>query len=502
MRFRFEYRVVPHWPGLAWLARCVTSSPCITVFHGNLLEIEEEFFCEAIWADAYAAGNLDTTDIVSGSGARLRENRITFVSSGSTLDRLNALRDKHGVSISNSLACLLSATGGEVDPCYRRYYQDFYSIVHGLDKYERELATSAGSVEFVYFNNLAWDGTNLTVSPKPGGQPDLGSFEAYRGFLETSMGLLAENLSSANRRRPYTMLATVSTGYDSPTVAALARRAGCREAICFDQSHKGENDSGEAIAACLGIAPIRLEDGSWRNADLPEVPFLASNGMGEEVRFKAAEPFLTSRVLLTGYHGDKMWDKHTKALGPTLVRGDPSGSALTEYRLWAGFIHCPVPFLGVRQIRDVNKISNSPELAPWDVGGDYSRPICRRIVEGSGVPRELFGTSKRNASVMLHNYDDFLTPSSMRDFLDWLKAHRTDWMRHGRLPPLPNAAVDRAIHAATGSFCGWAKRKRGLWRLAGRLESSPTYLRKFVFPWAIERTKERYRPAPEGLTQS
>jgi hypothetical protein len=248
------------------------------------------------------------------------------------------------------------------------------------------------------------------------------------------------------------MLATISTGYDSPTVAALARGAGCREAICFDRSHKGEDDSGEAIAACLGIAPIRLEDRSWREANLPEVPFLSSNGM-------------------------------------------------TEYRLWAGFIHCPVPFWGVRQIRDVNNISKSSELAPWDVGGDYSRPICRRIVEGSGVPRELFGTRKRNASVMLHNYGDFLTPSSMEDFLRWLKVHRADWIRRSRVPPLASASVDRAIHAATVSFCSWAKRRRGLWRMAGWLESSPTYLRKFVFPWAIERAKERYRPVPEGLAR-
>jgi hypothetical protein len=37
--------------------------------------------------------------------------------------------------------------------------------------------------------------------------------------------------------------------------------------------------------------------------------------------------------------------------------------------------------------------------------------------------------------------------------------------------------------------------------MSGWLESSPTYLRKFVFPWAIERAKERYRPAPEGLAR-
>jgi hypothetical protein len=492
---RFDYQVVPHWPVSAWLARCPRSTPRVEVFHGRQIEIADDWFSEAAWAGEYVAGGFDETDIVAGSGGRLRGSGVTFVSSGSTVDRLNALENRDAVWVSNSLACLLSVLGGTVDPCYGRYYEDFYSVVDGIDKYKRTLATSAGTVQFIYFDNARWDGASLTVERKPGGSLELTSYDRYLDFLQRSMRLLSENLASGARRHPYRMLATVSSGYDSPTVTALAQRAGCREALCFDRSHKGEDDSGEVIAGHLGVQPIRVRGTAWRDLEFPEVPFLSSNGMGEEVRFSR----LAGRVLLTGYHGDKMWDPHTKALAPTLVRGDPSGLSLTEYRLWTGFLHCPVPFWGARQIRAVNGIGKSTELRPWDVGGDYSRPICRRIVEESGVPRGLFGVSKRNASVMLHNYREFLTPSSTEDFMSWLRAHRRDWIKGGRIPPIASPTVDRVMYLAAESFAAWAKRKPGLWRLAGLAERRPTYLRRYVFPWAIERAKERYMPLPAQL---
>ena len=72
--------------------------------------------------------------------------------------------------------------------------------------------------------------------------------------------------------------------------------------------------------------------------------------------------------MLTGFHGDMVWDKHAKALAPDIIRSDQSGLSLTEYRLWTGFLHLPLPFVGVRQIEDIHAISHDPEMAPWDIG--------------------------------------------------------------------------------------------------------------------------------------
>src|SRR5262249_40534922 len=130
---------------------------------------------------------------------------------------------------------------------------------------------------------------------------------------------------------------------------------------------------------------------AWSAAELPEPPFLASDAHGGDVFFKGAEQALRGKILLTGYHGDKIWDKHTTKLSPDIVRGDQSGLSLTEYRLTIGMLHCPVCFWGVRQIEEVNAISHRDEMAPWDLHNNYNRPICRRIVETAGVPREMFG---------------------------------------------------------------------------------------------------------------
>jgi hypothetical protein len=80
---------------------------------------------------------------------------------------------------------------------------------------------------------------------------------------------------------------------------------------------------------------------------LPEVPFLAADGYGEEVFLRGAELHLPGTVLFTGFHGGTMWDKRTRDDDGNLY-GTPAGLGLTEYRLSAGFLHAPMAFWGAR----------------------------------------------------------------------------------------------------------------------------------------------------------
>ena len=50
----------------------------------------------------------------------------------------------------------------------------------------------------------------------------------------------------------------------------------------------------------------------------------------------------------------------------------------------------------------INYISNSDEMKRYSVGGDYDRPIPRRIVEEMGVHRDEFGQSKKGAGYSYH----------------------------------------------------------------------------------------------------
>ena len=215
--------------GLPWHGwrGVVIGNSNVTVFHGSRVETADEWFCEAVWAGDYESGGFDQTDIVAGSGARLRDTKVVFVSSGSTVDRLHSLQMGDEVWLSNSLSCLLASLQATLSPSYPKYFDDFGSIIEGLHKYRRDLATSAGPVQLTYFDNLVWDGQSLTVQPKPGGNQISAPLPATATSSSRRLQLLSENLVAKRRRHPYRMLGTLSRGYDSPTVTALARQFGC-----------------------------------------------------------------------------------------------------------------------------------------------------------------------------------------------------------------------------------------------------------------------------------
>jgi len=489
---RLRFQLSDRWPALAWLAHGRRGEHDVDLIHGPRVEVGSDWFCEAVWDGEFGEGELDRTDIVFGSGARVRGDHVTFVSSATTVDRLQTLESGDDIWISNSLPCLLAATGAELDRTYPHYFRDFSSIRLGLARYESQLRTSRGPVRLVYFNNLTWDGSQLRVVPKPGPARDFSSFERYRGFLATSLQRLARNAGDTARRHPYHLLGTISSGYDSPTVTALAREAGLRDVISFESGANGASDSGHEIANRLGLRVTVVPRDAWRGTALAEVPFLAADAKGEDVYFTSAGSTLSGAVLLTGYHGDKAWGTTTTSLGPDLVRGDQSGLSLTEYRLRVGFLHCPVPFMGIRQIADIHRLSRSAELSRWDVGGDYTRPICRRIVEEAGVPRQLFGIEKKASSVLFFRGSSFLTPEALSEYLPWLEAHA---LGGSSGPGWGRVALDALGGVARGverlaSAVGLRAAARVARLVANQLDREPRF--RWLFPWATELARAPY----------
>jgi hypothetical protein len=161
-----------------------------------------------------------------------------------------------------------------------------------------------------------------------------------------------------------------------------------------------------------------------------------------------------------------------------------------------------VPFWGFRQIKEVIAINHTAEMKPWDVPGDYSRPICRRICEEAGVPREAFGISKRAITVnpfagldFLRSGGDILTPASLADYLNWIREHRSAWTSKGRVPPIASARFNYLINLAHMRFVDINNelgRQPFIWRaIRGKLYR-PQYLKRYQFPWAIARAKQRY----------
>ena len=506
---RFVYKIKREWPPLAWLARC-RQGDTIELFHGRQVETGADWYHEAVWDGEPSEGDFDRTDLVFGSGGRLRDGSVVFVSSGSTLDRLHSLAKDKCLWVSNSLACLCSAVDAKVDTRYTKYKRDLHSIRKGLDDYERKLETSAGPIRLTYFYNLRWDGVRLHEVEKPNPNRDFSSFAHYREFLQTSLRHLAANMSSGQRQQHYSMLGTLTTGYDSPAVTALARPEGLTEVLCSDERPAAQDpddssaisDQRQAIAETLGVKMIHLSRDAWQEASLGEVPFLVGDTKGMDIWLRSRESQLQRKVLLTGNHGDDIWSKAPKNLGDRLQRGPGlSGLSLTEYRLWAGFIHCPVPYFGARQAPDINAITLSDEMAPWDIGGSYNRPIPRRITEEAGISRAAFGIRKRGTSVWLAEQETFRSSPSASDYLAWLSSHRGSWLRAGRLPPSVTRRLARPAQAAAGLLAK-VLRTFGVTPMRSRLARDAEYFStheaafRYMFAWALERATSRYGHRP------
>jgi len=504
MRFVFVHQ--PDWPPLAWIASWTDDRPEVEVCHGTDVEVRDKWFAEAVWEGDFAAGELEKAALVYGSGAKLTAQGALFVSSSHTMDRLQwiAIDGRHWVS--NSLACLLASAAGRLPPWHAHYQRDFTTIIAGIDRYKRTLVTDRGEVHLTYFRNLRWQHGRLVEEAKPAAPRCLDSYTAYRAYLVDSLQRIAENMQSSSRRRRWDYLGTVSTGFDSPTVAALGKQAGLTEAITVDSARGGKGDSGAEIADKLKLAVSVVPRDRWRETMLAEVAFLAADAKGEDVYFQGAEPLLRGRVLLTGYAAGAWAVKPHP--NQTFKRADQSGLSLTEYRLWAGFLHLPLPTMGTWAYGDqIHTVMHSSDMATWRSGKAYDKPFCRRVLTELGVAADLFGVEKKAASVLLFDRSSFLSPASLEQFGEYFEQLRRQSLLRGLQCDVRNGFIGIGgslagiLQATSRAACRVVS-----WQVTRRVAHS-TRLREFasweprfdyLFPWAMEEAKRRYAPSLAG----
>ena len=494
-----HYEAVENWPPLAWLAKCDATTGRVSIMHGSSVDTYKTWFAEAVWDGVFSEGRLDETDVVFGSGARIREDgSIVFVSSASGIDRLQHYRDGATTWISNSLVCLTSQTRPLTDVCCDNYFKFFESVIRGVDDYDQQLPTTGGNdIEITYWRNLRWADGSTTRIDKPVVVRDVSCYTAYRSTMASILGSLRENMDDPARHNRLSLLSTVSSGYDSTAITVLAREIGLRETLSFKQSRDGQQDDGANVSRMLDLKPISIDSNAWREQSLAEVPFIASDAKGEDVYFAGAASVLRARVLLTGYGGSAMWGRSEK-LGNRLRRTDQSGLSHTEHRLWAGYLHAPVGQLMFDQADELRALTNSSEMQEWDIEGGYSKPICRRIVEEAGIPRDQFAQKKHAASILLFDRNSFLSSESRDDFEQWRQDTFSPGMsiesaRQKFLEPA------RFIARGTRQLAAQAERIAKIGQLqrvmhSPRLAAFANYESRFdlLFPWALERAIERY----------
>lgn len=416
----FAARRVDDLPALAWIAVLPRHTSTLTLLHGPLVEVFQSAFFEGAWDGTFSNGQFDTALNVFGSGGRVSGDRITFVAPSHTLEPLYFISTGHLIAASNSLPFVLAHTGLAFDAYDFRYGTAFSAIVNGLDHTPQDIRLQGGILRIVYHHNtiLTLDG-RLTTTPKEL-PPGFGSYADYISYLKMATARVFENAADPQRCSRYLPLSTISSGYDSAAVAAIAKACGCEETIGLGNSNTGEIDSGSRVAEALGMRHTEFERMKRASGDVDLQAEVLSSGMqGEDLVYSVFEQKLSGRILTTGFQGGKVWERSDPPDG-RMKRGDLSGSSLGEFRIRTNFVHLPMAFIGCQRHANILHISNAPEMAPYSVGGTYDRPVPRRILEEAGVSRALFAQAKRGASIILfQSHQSRMSPAAHRSIASY-----------------------------------------------------------------------------------
>ena len=411
-------------PRCAWLAKLSRQGYELRI--GDWVECPEGFVAEGAWAGDFSAGGCRSSPFRSGSGILFHEPLTIFAPTHPLHPVFVFVTDGFECIASNSLALLLAAhpeaLPDDLGGAWRGRVGDG---LRGFRRYFRSLyRNSAGEMR-----QLAWgcleldlDARRMTeISPfVESAEAPFSTFAGYRDHLVEILRSTSANASDERRRRRYERLvSTVSVGYDSAACAALSRAAGCVDTVTLTTARGGWADSGAAVAAALGMRvreyareATLLERRADENHFLPpdvfgpeDVEFLAEPNTANDLVFAPFADELAGTIFVTGFHGGQMWSRGCPS-GPEIIRRDNSGAGMNEFRLRVGFVHLVAPFIGAHHAGAISAITESAELEPYRVDYAYDKPIARRILEESGVPRSAFGRIKVAGSAHVRRTSD------------------------------------------------------------------------------------------------
>jgi hypothetical protein len=500
LEFRFHFNST--LPPLAWCAKVVRGACEIVVEHGAWVETGPGFFVEGAWNRPFEEPSFFGAEIMLGSGAAIVGDSVAFTPTTHTMERLYSVRSRDRWLVSNSLPFLLEAAQAKLDLHNWSYERRLMTFLRGYRNAAQDIELEGGTLMRLHYHDTVSIGSDLRqhalVPPQP---PHFSSYGDYVGYLSRTLEVLQRNASSAARKVTYAPLTTISSGYDSPACAVLARGIGCRRAVTFTEARKHFNerplkeldDSGEHIAKMLGLDVAKYSRRAYLSADdYPEAMFIATGGGGDDVVMSSLRDTLARTMLFTGMLGDTLWSARgtqDPALSEQYRFRFPAGGSLQEFRLRTGFIHVPVPLLTFTRHADLQRISESLEMRPWRVGGEYDRPIPRRLVEEAGVPRRAYATEKRAISQpfwLQGSHPGCMSAQSLRD----LKEFRL------------RVAARRPLGELRLKLRERYQRVTGEWRIrAARFRRDPYHSDAYLaagmadplrFHWAVERATAAY----------
>ena len=496
---QFDFQASSTLPRLAWCAQMNRGRHTVLVRCGPWVETRKKCFFEGAWDGSLAEERPDEAITQVGTAGRVASESVIFSTSTNLHDRLYFYRQEDSLWVSNSLAFILVEAGDEPDPGFPYYSGEWLSqVLAGIRREKRSLPLRRGEVIMHECANLTV-GLDLEVRRSEKNIPPRP--ESYRDYVEllsASMAGVFENARHPDRNQDYLPLATLSRGYDATAVAALAQGLGCNEAVTFkDESEEQlKQDSGRIIGEELGMEVFEFERGAYAmSPGTPEAEFCMMP-WGGDVVFASMESILPGRILLTGRYGDDILSLNSRYLVPDLKQfsqGGMAGSMLNEFRLRVGFHNFPPLFAGWQHVEAVHQISRGEDMKEWSIGGQYDRPVARRMIEEVGVPRELFGNIKMAGGVQAVSDANDLCQASQTDYQEFLgqsTLRSRSWVHVGFLH-----WADRTLKSINRSIARWTralgKPLYPMPRLHPRHWRNPDETR--LLHWGFSRIRDRYR---------
>lgn len=396
-------------PPMAWALQVSRGAREAALLHGADVVLGDGFAAEGAWSGDLSRTGFLSAPVLLGSGVATG-GKLTIRGTSHTLDRLWAVRQPDRILLSNSLPFVLEWADSGLDSRYLHYEADFLSFIDGPRGLRRSLPTRGDGRLLQFCGSDIEVDSNLdlrqTVRFRHASFAPVHTYGGYRDHLSHITARICDNAADRRRPRSYHPLATVSRGYDSPACATIARERGATRAITFATAREGfadQDDDGTEIAGTLGLEPLLYGREDYKAGDgTAERYFLASGGGGEEVIFSAASEALAGTVLFTGFLGDTLWSPCPNQDCEKGMITYPGGGSMGEYRLHVGFVHAPLPMLDLHRQPELARISQSDEMHPWRLGGEYDRPIARRMAEEAGINRRAFGLSKKAVSAPMY----------------------------------------------------------------------------------------------------
>ena len=505
---------VPELPRSAWLYHRGPSQERILA--GTGVEEFPSGIFEGCWSGEFSRADFVDAENVFGTGISFTGSAPRFVTHSYVTNELFAWVDDRGETVSNSLSLLLEFC--EISLPYADWGRRFFAVAHGIDANYHEIYRSdEGRLLRVVHDNFEITNGNLKyfrLSPGPAFE----NYADYRRYLGEQVGLAMRNGRHPSRRRRLRMVAAVSGGYDSVAAMAVAAEHGLDAVLTLVKSREGLDDSAGPAAADLGL-PVVERIYTEGSAGLEtEVKFFATGCGGEDLNLSAFADQLEDAVLINGFGGDAIWDPG-HAPDTVLSKPDRAGTSTGEFFLDLGAVLMTVPGIGARRHPEIREIGLSAEMAPWRIGGNYDRPVPRRIAEDAGVQRTSFARHKgATTQIMFFNasrFSKFVSQGSFEDFKsserdivggNWLR-YRTDLLRHV-LPRKANRALSLLLDQLPG---GTRVRRRITPLLLGGVEEfkrAHPRLSSVLFLWALNHRRQVYRRAiksakrPERLAEN